>query len=170
VATRKLIQMHVLQAQSALPPPLLLSTGIEVFKPCQPLLFPSSNRSCTQVVTFPYGRRSFCSGTVPEGKAEGDYQSGKRARNLQNKLGSEPSERSLWEWFRWVLLSVGAKACLFSLTAAWMLSLVGGDLFSRVDADLGCMRSCVRRYDHELMGPGRTEDGCPRVRRLSVLH
>lgn len=46
------------------------STGTEVFKPCQPLLFSSSNRSCTQVVTFLYGRLSFCSGTAPEGKAE----------------------------------------------------------------------------------------------------
>lgn len=47
------------------------SAGTEVFKPCQPLLFSSSNCSCTQVVTFLYGRRSFCSGAAPEGKAEG---------------------------------------------------------------------------------------------------
>lgn len=62
VATRKLIQMYVLQAQSA----LLQSIGTEVFKLCQPLLFSSSNRSCTQVVTFLYGRRSLCSGKAPE--------------------------------------------------------------------------------------------------------
>lgn len=62
VATRKLIQMYVLQAQSA----LLQSTGTEVFKLCQPLLFSSSNRSSTQVVTFLYGRRSLCSGKAPE--------------------------------------------------------------------------------------------------------
>lgn len=107
-----------------------MSTGTEVFKPCQPLLFSSSNHSYTQVVTFLYGKRSFCSGTTPEGKAEGDYQSSESAWNLQNKLGSEPSVCSLWEWFSWFLLSVWAKACLFSLTVAWMLSLVGGDLFS----------------------------------------
>lgn len=55
-----------------------LSAGTEVFKLCQPLLFSSSNLSCTQVVTFLYGRLSFCSGRAPEGKAEEDYQSGER--------------------------------------------------------------------------------------------
>lgn len=57
------------------------STGTEVFKPCQPLLFSSSNRSSTQVVTFLYGRRSFCSGTVPDGKAEGGLS--KRRESLK---------------------------------------------------------------------------------------
>lgn len=90
VATRKLFQMYVLQAQSALTPPRLPpATGTEVFKPCQPLLLSSSNRSCTQVVTFLYGRRSLGAGRRPEGKAEVDYRSGERGHNLQNKLGSE---------------------------------------------------------------------------------
>lgn len=108
--------------------PLLNGTG--VFKLCQPLLFPSSNHSCTQVLTFLHGRRSFCSGTAPEGKLEGAYQSSKRAWNMQHKSGSEPFACSLWEWFNWFLLSAWVKGCLFSLTVAWMFLLVGGDLFS----------------------------------------
>lgn len=67
VATRKLIQMYVLQAQSALPRPL----GRRFSSRANHCYSLPVNRSCTQVVTFPYGRRSFCSGTVPEGKAEG---------------------------------------------------------------------------------------------------
>lgn len=55
------------------------STGTEVFKPCQPLLFSSSNLSCTQVVTFLYGRLSFCSGTAPEGKAEGTIKAARES-------------------------------------------------------------------------------------------
>lgn len=109
VAIRKLIQMYVLLAHSALP----LSTGTEVFKPCQPLLCSSSNRSCTQVVTFLYGSLSCCSGTAPEGKAKGDYQSSQRTQNLQNKLGSELSACSLWEWFSWFLLPVRGLFVLF---------------------------------------------------------
>lgn len=49
----------------------LMSSGTEVFKHCQPLLFSSSNHSCAQVATFLYGTRSLGSGAVPERKAEG---------------------------------------------------------------------------------------------------
>lgn len=103
------------------------STGTEVFKPCQPLLLSSSNRSCTQVVTFLHGRRSLCSGTTPEGKAEVDYQSGERVRNLQNKLGSEPCACSLWEWFSWFLLCLSEG--LFVLFDSGLDSLAGGRWF-----------------------------------------
>lgn len=64
------------------------------------------------------------------GSQSGGYQNCERAWNLQNKLGSEPSACSLWEWFSWFLLSVWARACLFFLTVARMRWLVGGDLFS----------------------------------------
>ncbi len=145
------------------PPP----AGTEVFKPCQPLLFSSSNRSCTQVVTFLYGRLLCCSGLVPEGKAEAAYQSGERVRNLQNKLGSEPSVCSLREWFSWFLLSVCSLWQWLGCLRWWEV------IYSAVDVGFACMRSCVGLYDHKLMGLGRTEDGCPRVgevRKLSVLH
>lgn len=70
VATRKPIQMYVLQAQSALPRP----PGRRFSSRASHCYSLPVNRSCTQVVTFLYGRRSLCSGTAPEGKAEVDYQ------------------------------------------------------------------------------------------------
>lgn len=103
------------------------STGTEVFKHCQPLLFSSSNHSCTQVLTFLYGRRSFCSGMDPEVKAEGDYQSSYTAWNLQNKLGSEPSACSLWEWFSWFLLCLSEG--LFVLFDSGLDAFAGGRWF-----------------------------------------
>lgn len=121
------------------------STGTEVFKPCQPLLLSSSNHSCTQVVTFLYGRRSPCSGMAPEGKAELDYQSGEWVQNLQNKLGSESCACSLWEWFSWFLLFERGPFC-----SLWQLGFFcrWEVIYSAVDAGLGCMRSCVGPYDH----------------------
>lgn len=103
------------------------STGTEVFKPCQPLLLSSSNRSCTQVVTFLYGRRSPYSGQAPEGKAELDYQSGEWVQNLQNKLGSESCACSLWEWFSWFLLCL--SEVLFVLSDNSLDSFAGGRWF-----------------------------------------
>lgn len=78
VATRKLIQMCVAGPVSTPP-----STGTMVFKPCQPLLFSSSNGSCTQEVTFLYGRLPFCSGTAPEGKAKGTIKAAKEQQTCK---------------------------------------------------------------------------------------
>lgn len=123
VATRKLIQMYVLQAQSAPPHP----PGRRFSSRASHCYSLPVNRSCTQVVTFLYGRRSLCSGTTPEGKPEVDYQSGEGVRNLQNKLGSEPCACSLWEWFSWFLLCLSEG--LFVLFDSGLDSFGGGRWF-----------------------------------------
>lgn len=77
-AARKLLQMHVLQA-----PPSPVLPAPEVCRPCQPLLCSSSYSVCTQIGLFPRGRNSFCAGTAPEGKTEGDYQSREKLKHAK---------------------------------------------------------------------------------------
>lgn len=139
--TRKLIQMYVLSTQSA----LLRSTGTEVFKPCQPLLFPSSGRACTQVVTFLYaGRRPL----LWRG-SRADYNCDGRVWKPAKQIRKwSPARAPSGRWFSWLLLGLGAEPCLFSLTAAWTLPLLGGDLFrgGRCCCCSGCGCCCMWRY------------------------
>lgn len=58
-----------------------------------------------------------------------------------------------------VVRLVRAKACLFSLTAVWSLSLVGGDLFSWTLPQAA--RVLWGLQDHLLLGTAHPEDGCP---------
>lgn len=91
--TRKLIQMYVLGPVSA-----PRTAGAQVFKPCQPLLFSSSNHIVRKLQPSYMAGAPLCSGTSPEWKAWVSYQSEERVWNLQNKLGREPWGCSLWEW------------------------------------------------------------------------
>lgn len=164
--TRKLIQMYVLSTQSA----LLRCTGTEVFKPCQPLLLPSSRRACAQVVTFLYGGRR----PLLWRGSSADYNSDERVWKPAKQIRKwSPARAPSGRWFSWLLLGFWAEPCLFSLTAAWTLPLLGRDLFGRGRC-CGC-RICIAsagRRNREPVLSGHAEDGRPpgdRVRKLSAL-
>lgn len=96
--TRKLIQMYAPSTQSA----LLRSAGTEVFKPCQPLLFPSSRCARTQVVTFLYGGRRpllWRGSRADYNSDEGVCKPGKQIRKWS------PARAPSGRGFSWLLLA-----------------------------------------------------------------
>lgn len=148
VTTRKLIQMYALQAQSALPGPLGPRFSSRASHCCSlpvTTLYASFNLPIWQALALLWHRS----------RGEGSSELSKWGEGL--KPAKQIRKWALRTFPLGVVRRVWAKARLFSLTAAWILSLVGGDLFSWTLPHAAPLLWGLQ--DHLLSGTAQPEDG-----------
>lgn len=148
VTTRKLIQMYVLQAQSALPGPSgprFSSRASHCYSLPATTLYASFNLPIWQALALLW-HRSRGEGSSELSKWGEGLKPAKQIRKWAPRTFPLGVVRRVW-----------VKACLFSLIAAWILSLVGGDLFSRTLPHAAPLLWGLQ--DHLLLGTAHPEDG-----------
>lgn len=150
VTTRKLIQMYAPLAQSALPSPLgprFSSLASHCYSLPVITVYASCNLPIWPALPLLW-HRSRGEGRSELSKWGEGLEPAKQIRKWALRMFPLGVVRLVW-----------AKACLFCLTAAWILSLVGGDLFSWTLPQAEHVLWGLQ--DHLLWGIAHPKDGCP---------